>query len=114
MDMLHALGAFVRVVETGSFSAVARETNTSISAVTRLVGQLEEHFKVRLIQRTTRHLGLTEDGQDLLNHARHLIDAAAGLEDVLGRQRTTPTGHVRVGLTAGGARLLTPGLAEML
>src|SRR6202167_5076838 len=108
MDMLRALATFIRIVETGSFSAVARENNTSSSAVTRLVGQLEEHFKVRLIHRTTRHLSLTEDGQDLLNHARHLIDAAAGLEDALGRQRITPTGHVRIGLTAGGARLLTP------
>jgi DNA-binding transcriptional LysR family regulator len=114
MDLLHALGTFVRVVETGSFSAVAREANVSSSAVTRLVGQLEEHFKVRLIQRTTRHLSLTEDGQDLLNHALHLIDAAAGLEDALGQQRTRPTGHVRVGLTAGGARLLTPGLGDLL
>jgi len=113
MDMLHALGTFVRVVETGSFAAVARESNVSNSAVTRLIGQLEEHFRVRLFHRTTRHLGLTEDGQDLLNRARNLIDVAADLEDTLGRQSTTPTGRVRVGLTAGGARLLTPGLAEL-
>ena len=67
MDMLRALGTFVRIVETGSFSAVARETNSTPSAVTRLVGQLEEHFRVRLFHRTTRHLSLTEDGQDLLD-----------------------------------------------
>jgi|HubBroStandDraft_1064217.scaffolds.fasta_scaffold20027_4 DNA-binding transcriptional LysR family regulator len=113
MDLLHALETFARVVETGSFAAVARENNISNSAVTRLVGQLEEHFGVRLFHRTTRHLGLTEDGQDLLTHARQLIDAAAGLEDTLGRHRAAPAGRVRVGLTNGGARLLTPGLAEL-
>jgi DNA-binding transcriptional LysR family regulator len=114
MDMLRALGTFTRIVETGSFSAVARETNTTPSAVTRLVGQLEEHFKVRLFHRTTRHLSLTEDGQDLLGHARHIIDAATDLEDTLGHQRTAPTGRVRVGLASGAARLLTPSLADLL
>lgn len=114
MDMLRALGTFIRIVETGSFSAVARESNTTPSAVTRLIGQLEEHFKVRLFHRTTRRLSLTEDGQDLIGHARPIVDAASDLEDTLGHQRTAPTGRVRVGLTAGAARLLTPALADLL
>jgi len=114
MDLLHALETFVRVVETGSFSAVARENNINTSAVTRLVGQLEEHFSVRLFHRTTRHLSLTEDGQTLLNHAHDVIDAASGLEDSIGRQRSAPTGRVRVGLTAGGGRLVTPGFGGLL
>jgi DNA-binding transcriptional LysR family regulator len=113
MDMLHALGVFIRVVETGSFSAVARESSTSNSAVTRLVGQLEEHFRVRLFHRTTRHLSLTNDGQDLLAHARHLVDIATDLEDTLGNRHATPTGLVRVGVTYGSARLLTPRLADL-
>jgi DNA-binding transcriptional LysR family regulator len=114
MDMLRALGTFIRIVETGSFSAVAREGNSTPSAVTRLVGQLEEHFKVRLFHRTTRHLSLTEDGQDLVGLARHVVDAASDLEDTIGHQRTAPTGRVRVGLTAGAARLVTSGLADLL
>ena len=113
MDMLHALGTFIRVVETGTFSAVARESNVSNSAVTRLVGQLEEHFMVRLFHRSTRHLSLTDDGLNLLGHARHLIDVAADLEDTLGQRNTTPTGLVRVGVTHGTARLLTPRLADL-
>src|ERR1022692_1390233 len=114
MDMLRALSTFLRIAETGSFSAVARESNTTPSAVTRLVAQLEDHFKVRLFHRTTRHLSLTDDGQDLLGHACHVIDAATDLEDTLGHQRTTPTGRVRVGMTAGAARLLTPALTGLL
>src|SRR5580698_3563615 len=114
MDLLRALGTFVRISETGSFSAVARESNSTPSAVTRLVGQLEEHFRVRLFHRTTRHLSLTEDGQDLLTHARTIIEAATDLEDTIGHQRTAPTGRVRVGVTHGAARLLTPGLMDLL
>jgi DNA-binding transcriptional LysR family regulator len=114
MDMLHALETFIRVVETGSLSAVARERNINHSAITRLVAQLEEHFRARLFHRTTRHLSLTEDGQNLLDHARVLIDVAADLEDTLGGQRTAPNGSVRVGLSATAARLLTPRLADLL
>ena len=114
MDMLRALGTFIRIVETGSFSSVAREGNSTPSAVTRQVGQLEEHFKVRLFHRTTRHLSLTEDGQDLLEQARSIVDAANELEDMIGQQRSAPTGRVRVGLTSGAARLVTSGLAELL
>ena len=56
MDLIGALHAFVRVTETGSFSAVARESNASQSAVTRQIAQLEQHFSVRLFHRTTRRL----------------------------------------------------------
>jgi DNA-binding transcriptional LysR family regulator len=114
MDLIGALTVFNRIAETGSFSAVARETGTSHSAVTRLVGQLEAHFGVRLFHRTTRRLSLTEDGQDLLEHAHHLIEVAEGLEGALGRHRTTPTGLVRVGTTTAGATLLTPRLFGLL
>src|SRR5690349_15535153 len=86
MDLMAALRAFVRVTETGSFSAVARDMHLSQSAVTRLIAQLEQHFSVRLFHRTTRRLSLTDDGQALLAHARHLIESADEMEAVLGRQ----------------------------
>jgi DNA-binding transcriptional LysR family regulator len=114
MDLLHALHTFVRVTETGSFSAVARETDTSHSSVTRQVGDLEEHFGVRLFQRTTRHLSLTEDGQDLLQHAQRMIELAEDLEGALGRQRVSPNGLVRIGVTTAGATLMTPRLRGLM
>ena len=86
MDLIGALSAFVRVTETGSFSAVARETNASQSAVTRQVASLEQHFEVRLFHRTTRRLSLTDDGEALLGHARHLLESAEEMEASLGRQ----------------------------
>jgi DNA-binding transcriptional LysR family regulator len=101
MDVLVALNTFVRVVEAGSFSAVAREADLSKSAVTRLVAQLEEHFDVRLFHRTTRRLTLTEDGQDLLGHARRVIEAAEEMECALGRA-SSPSGLVRFGTPMAG------------
>src|SRR5580698_3035675 len=114
MDLIAALTVFNRIAETGSFSAVARETNTSQSAITRLVGQLEAHFGVRLFHRTTRRLSLTEDGQDLLEHSRHLLEVAEGLEGALGVHRTSPTGLVRLGVTMAGATLMGPRLFGLL
>ena len=114
MDLLHALTTFTRIVETGSFSAVARESNASHSAVTRLIGQLEEHFGVRLFHRTTRHLSLTEDGQDLLGHARHLIELADEIAATMSSQRRKPTGLVRLGIPSSTARLLVPRLRDFL
>jgi DNA-binding transcriptional LysR family regulator len=114
MDMLHALGTFVRAVETGSFSAVARETACSHSSVTRLIEQLEEHFGVRLLHRTTRRLSLTDDGESLLARARGMLDAAEEIEVTLGRRKAAPTGRVRLGLPPGMAILVTSRLSTLL
>ena len=106
MDLIGALSAFVRVTETGSFSAVARETNASQSAVTRQIASLEQHFEVRLFHRTTRRLSLTDDGEALLGHARHLLESAEEMEASLGRQGRSLAGLVRVGVSVAGARFL--------
>jgi DNA-binding transcriptional LysR family regulator len=113
MDLLRALGTFNRIAETGSFSAVARETNSSHSAVIRLVDQLEAHFGLRLFHRTTRHLSLTDDGKDLLAHAHRLLEAAEDMEGALGRHRSSPTGLVRVGLSAAASVLLMPRMGAL-
>lgn len=114
MDLLGALGVLVRVVETGSFSAVARERQVSQSAVTRQISHLEEHFRVRLFHRTTRRLSLTDDGELLLGHARAVLELVEGMETTLGRQSTSPTGLVRVGITVVGSRFLAPRLPGLL
>jgi DNA-binding transcriptional LysR family regulator len=114
MDLINGLHTFIRVVETGSFSAVARESNASQSAVTRQVAQLEDHFGVRLFHRTTRKLSLTDDGQDLVNRARHLLEEAEDLEDTFGKDGGSPTGLVRIGIPIGAAILLVADLTTML
>jgi DNA-binding transcriptional LysR family regulator len=114
MDLLGALGILVRVVETGSFSAVARERELSQAAVARQVSQLEEHFGVRLFHRTTRKLSLTDDGEMLLALARPVLHGVEGLEAAVGRQSASPIGLVRVGVTVAASRLLAQRLPTLL
>jgi DNA-binding transcriptional LysR family regulator len=113
MDLLRALSTFNRITETGSFSAVARETHSSHSAVTRLIGQLEAHFGVRLFHRTTRSLSLTEDGQELLGHALRVLEVTTDMEGALGNHRDTPKGLVRLGLPATAALMLVPRMGTL-
>ena len=114
MDLLGALGVLVRVVETGSFSAVARERELSQAAVARQISHLEEHFGVRLFHRTTRKLSLTDDGEILLGLARPVLDGIEGIEAALSRQSSSPVGLVRVGVSTAGARFLAPRLSVLL
>jgi len=114
MDMLGSLRAFVRITEAGSFSAVAREANASQSAVTRQIAQLEQHFGVRLFHRTTRRLSLTDDGQALLSHARHLIDSTEEMEAALGRHSGSPKGLVRLGTSVAGGLFLATRIPTLL
>ena len=114
MDMIDALRCFIRVFETGSFSAVSRESGISQSGVTRHIAQLEEHFKARLFHRTTRKLSLTDDGQNLLAHARRLVDVADEMEGTLGNQVSSPTGLVRLGTSVAGGLVLATRLPVLL
>src|SRR5271168_2324136 len=97
MDLLAAFRTFIRIAETGSFSAVAREVGSTQPAVSRQIAALEEHLGSRLLQRSTRSLRLTEDGTDLLSHARVVVDAVEQTEAAVGRRRTSPAGTVRLG-----------------
>ena len=114
MDLLGALGVLVRVVETGSFSAVARERDLSQAAVARQISQLEEHFGVRLFHRTTRKLSLTDDGQTLLGLSRPVLDGVEGIEAALRQQSASPVGLVRVGVTVTASRFLSLSLPSLL
>jgi DNA-binding transcriptional LysR family regulator len=114
MDLLGALRVLTRVVETGSFSAVAREHVLSQAAIARQVSALEQHFGVRLLHRTTRRLSLTDDGQMLLGLARPVLDGVEAMEAGVGRQSTSPVGLVRVGITVVAARFLSQRLPILL
>ena len=114
MDLLGTLNVLVRVTETGSFSAVARERDLTQAAVAKQISQLEEHFGVRLFHRTTRKLSLTDDGRMLLDLARPVLDGVAGIEASLGRQSASPVGLVRVGLTGTASQFLAERLPSFL
>ena len=115
MDLLAAFRTFVRITETGSFSAVAREMGATQPAVSRQVAALEAHLAVRLFQRSTRSLTLTEDGRDLLGHARIVIDAVDEAEAAIGRRRVSPSGLVRLGApSVFGRTYIVPHLHSLL
>ena len=105
MDLLAAFRVYVRVAEARSFSAVARELGATQPAISRQVAALEEHLGARLLQRTTRSLGLTEDGRDLLDHARRVLDAVEDAEASVGRRHALPGGLVRLATPAAFGRL---------
>jgi DNA-binding transcriptional LysR family regulator len=73
MDRLQSMRVFQQVVDDGSFAAAARKFDLSGAVVTRLVGDLEEHLGVRLLQRTTRRLSLTDAGEAYLARVRHIL-----------------------------------------
>ncbi len=115
MDLLAAFRIYVRVAEAQSFSAVAREMGTTQPAVSRQVAALEEHLGARLIQRTTRSLALTEDGRDLLGHARRVLDSVEEAEASVGRRHALPGGLVRLGTSSTFGRLyVAPRISRLL
>ncbi|MEZ5936081.1 MAG: LysR family transcriptional regulator [Alphaproteobacteria bacterium] len=80
MDRIAAAHAFLRAVDTGSFTEVARELNTTQPTVSKQVAALEAHLGVQLLVRTTRSLALTEEGRRFYEQARVAIDAFEGAE----------------------------------
>lgn len=76
MDHLHRMAVFARVVEVGSFSGAARSLGVAKSAVSRHVGVLEEHLNVRLLNRTTRTLHLTEAGEEFYTSVKSILAEA--------------------------------------
>ena len=114
MDLLASLRVFLRVAETGSFTAVARELGVTQPAVSRQLVALEEHLGARLLHRTTRSLALTEDGQDLLGHARLVLESVERAEGAVGRQAGL-AGLVRLGAGVTFGRVgLAPRLHRLL
>jgi DNA-binding transcriptional LysR family regulator len=106
MDRLNAMQAFVRVVESGSFSAVARETNTSQSSVSKQVAALERDLGVRLLNRTTRSLALTEAGERYFEQARRLVAEISEAEAELRQGEQQLSGWLRVAASVGYGRLM--------
>jgi DNA-binding transcriptional LysR family regulator len=105
MDRLSAMQTFVRVVETGSFSAVAREARATQSAVSKQVAALERALGAKLLSRTTRSLSLTEDGERYFEQARRLVAEIAEAEGALRKGEQQLSGWLRVAASVGFGRL---------
>ena len=91
-DMLY----FAEVVERGGFAAAGRALNIPKSRLSRRISELEARLGVRLMQRTTRRLALTEIGEAYLRHCQAMRDAAEAAADTVAQVQTEPRGTVRV------------------
>ena len=105
MDRLTAMQTFVRVVESGSFSAVAREAHSTQSAISKQVAALERELGAKLLSRTTRSLALTEAGTRYFEQARRLVAEIAEAEAELQQGEQQLSGWLRVAASVGYGRL---------
>ena len=96
IDHASEMAAFVRVVEAKGFSAASGVLGLSPSAVSKLITRLETRLGVRLLQRTTRALHLTTEGEAFYAAARRIVSEIETIEDQITGQRDTPHGLLRV------------------
>jgi DNA-binding transcriptional LysR family regulator len=103
MDRLGAMEMFVRIVETGNFSAVARELGTTQPTVSKQLTGLEKQLKTRLLNRSTRSLSLTEAGTAYYERCKRIIEEVQEAEGTLGRLQSSLAGtlHVNSSITLG-------------
>jgi DNA-binding transcriptional LysR family regulator len=99
---------FVRAVDLEGFSAAARDLALTPSAVSKMITRIENRLGVRLMNRTTRKLVLTEEGESYLLHCRRILAEIEQAEIELSRGREAPSGVLRVncGLTFGQSQLV--------
>jgi len=98
------LGFFSALAMAGSLSAAAREMRITTAAVSKRLSQMEARLGVPLVNRTTRRMSLTVEGETVLRHARSILAEMADLEQQLGASRSTPSGLLRVNATLGFGR----------
>lgn len=93
---LNEMAIFVRVVESGSFTGAAKALGLPKSTVSRKITQLEERLGVRLIQRTTRSLSLTDTGSAYHAHCARILAEIEEANIAVTQMQTTPTGTLRI------------------
>ena len=96
LDRLQSMAVFARVAEQGSFSAAARQMGLSKSAVSKHVAALEEHLGVRLLNRTTRQLVLTEAGEVYRDHCARVVQEVEVADLAAAEHSLTPRGRLKV------------------
>lgn len=113
MNKFAAFQAFVAAAEQGSFTGAARKLRTAASTVTKTVSRLEDELGVRLFNRTTRRLALTDHGQELLERAKNILNEIDEAENLLRNTSASTRGTVRLVVPNLFGRLyLVPALEE--
>ncbi|MBF0627386.1 MAG: LysR family transcriptional regulator [Magnetococcales bacterium] len=115
MDRLAFMETFVRVVESGSFAEAARKGGLSRAAVSKYIEALEEHLGARLINRTTRRLHLTVEGEVYYQRCSRILDEILEAEQTITHLHSEPRGLLRVSAPMSfGSLHLAPLVAEFL
>ncbi len=115
MEKLDAMAVFARVVEAESFSGAARALGLSKSAVSKQVSRLEDRLGLRLLNRTTRRLSLTEAGAAFYQGCRRVVAEAEAAEQAVTHLAGAPRGRLRVNAPMSfGVRHVSPALPEFL
>ncbi|MBK5414423.1 LysR family transcriptional regulator [Pseudomonas sp. TH31] len=105
VDKLNAMAIFVRVVERGSFSAVARELQTSQPTISKVLRALEIELGAKLISRSTRQLSMTDEGQRYYSECRQILAAVDAAEHSFQSGRETVAGNLRIGSSVSFGRM---------
>jgi DNA-binding transcriptional LysR family regulator len=115
MDRFHELNAFIAVVEAGGFSAAARRTGDSQSAVSKAVGSLEKRLGVALFNRSTRRVTLTDLGRRYYDRTKPLIEEMDDADGELTSSTLNVSGLIRIAASSTFGRLhILPLIPELL
>jgi DNA-binding transcriptional LysR family regulator len=112
MDRMLDMTTFVKVVDSGGFSAAARALNMSASAVTTHIQAIEDRLGVRLLNRTTRHISTTEAGQVFYESCVHILAEVDNAERAAQELQSKPRGTLRLNVDVAIPRLIAPVVAQ--
>src|ERR1700738_3562967 len=96
MADLNSLTIFAKVVEANSFSEAARRLKMPTSTVSRRVADLEDQLGVRLLERSTRSLRLTDVGSEVLEHAQHSAELSESVDNIASNHLSNVSGVLRL------------------
>lgn len=115
MDELAAMRVFAQVVESGSLSGGARKNKLSVATVSRILTSLEDELGVRLLNRSTRHLGLTEAGEIYHQSVQRILQEIDGAKRLVTSYQGTVKGNLRLHCRVSvGTHILAPALKTFL
>ena len=115
MERLKRMSVFAKVVECGSFTAAARQLDMSVSSISQTVSKLENELQVKLLNRSTRSIGLTEAGKIYYQGCRRMLLEVSEVHEQLYAFNNTPTGTLRIGSSSTMAQhVLATMTADML
>lgn len=115
MDQLQAIRAFARVVETGSFTRAADSLDMPNATLSKLVQELEAHLGIKLLQRTTRRVSVTPEGNDYYEKTGRILKDLEDIDTAFNVSRSKPRGRLRIDIGSSTAsEVLIPILPDFL